>query len=514
MLSMLTPEGRLSFTFIALTGLLFGWRIFCLSRGFVISNEARKRIQTSSEVTHNVDSHVAHTRSTRLLTLDFKQRFSLPIPALKGEVLLRREDDSAPRVSSDVRCIGDLNHIIEGSQRNCRFENVCYNLTEDTWLYYESIPTPKIFEQSLGILYTFDGVDGQNGSWPFINLNPFDSDFHLTPKVVHGQLPQNALLLNGSFVLHVPRFPKRNVPFNLGHHLWQDLFSIFSVLERLGKPLASSEDVIVLVPRGAHIFDHRIWNWIGHSITDFHPISTAALAPPSDVSIVCVEELIASQIQPLFLPNFRTQLWGMDQLFAGFRRKVLLSQGVSPKLPRTSLLLLTDKFQSDFGAAGGAHRAIYNLDEVHKYLTTRWETDHREVEVVVVRWSTLSFSEQLNLIGKASVLVTPCGGVSFIGSFLPVGGGLIVMDYLSSMHDHEVFGCSGKNQSCSMDALFWGMFAHLRTMYYQIRSPSEHITDNSGPKTYRDGYHVIVDPSRLADLVEAIFYRQGYKLKP
>ena len=125
----------------------------------------------------------------------------------------------------------------------------------------------------------------------------------------------------------------------------------------------------------------------------------------------------------------------------------------------------------------------------------------------------MSLTEQLMLVGNASVLVTPSGGVSFIGVFLPDGGGLVVMDHLSSIHDHRDFECGGRNQSCSMDSMFWAMFLHLRTAFYQIKSPSEHVSDGSGPKTYRDGHHVIVNPTRLANIVEAVLFRQGYKIK-
>ena len=87
------------------------------------------------------------------------------------------------------------------------------------------------------------------------------------------------------------------------------------------------------------------------------------------------------------------------------------------------------------------------------------------VRVTVVDWATISLEEQLLLIGDATVLLTPPGGVSFISWYLPRGATSIrlgkadsarmewnTFNYLGYIHnDHVLCNHDGKDGVCNSE---------------------------------------------------------------
>lgn len=73
----------------------------------------------------------------------------------------------------------------------------------------------------------------------------------------------------------------------------------------------------------------------------------------------------------------------------------------------------------------------------------------------------LSMAHQMEKVAHASVLITPCGGVSMIIPFLPDGAHAIVMDYLSDGRSESRYGPGGCSKEAARLWLSWQGMAKL-----------------------------------------------------
>ena len=384
-----------------------------------------------------------------------KAEVGLPFPILRGQLVRSSSHSSSSPSSSkqqysSVSCLGDINHLSASTLRNCHFQNLCYDFSNNNWLFHEppDVALPKLFESKLGHFYEFPQ--------PFVTMeHRFGlKTARISPAVTREPIPDSALILNDTFVLHV----NWNVAFNLGHDLWEVMFAAYSNLIRFGKTDAVGR-AIVLLPHEIKITRNlqRMWNDVGKTITHHHPVSVDLLHPMmrdggrnEQITTVCVKSLIPAQIIPVFLPASRPYLWGQETLYRDFRKQILRVAGVDPdpQLPSKPLVVLTRKSHSEHAKLGKLHRAIFNLDEVLSDLCRHLP----KVKFHVQAWHEMnSWKDQLELLGRTSILISPSGGVSLNGPFLPSGGTVVLMDYLSGPRDKVIFGCSESGESCSSE---------------------------------------------------------------
>ena len=463
---------------------------------------------TNHSQSKSVDKHTSRASDLIENPIEFdlsdalETKVNLPAPILRGH--LARHSNT--RYSS-MECVGDINHLREGSTvRNCLFKNVCYNLQQNNWIYHEpeDVALPKLFESKMGHVDVFPPQ--------FIKMIEQSDEVssQVSPHLSRAPIPQDALILNATFVIHKPN----NYLYNIGHDLWEVLFSIYSNLERFGKG-SSPSDVTILLPHGYEISPHfvtSVWNDFGKDIiTNHHPLSVDLLRVPpnADYSTVCVETVLPAQVTRAFFASQRPHLWGQEQLYQQFRIRILNAKGVQPKLPEKPFVVITKKSHSVWAKKGKLHRAIANIDSMVMDLRKLLPG----VEFHVQEWHKMNnWTEQLELLGRTSILISPAGGVSMSGAFLPDGGALVLMDYLANENDLQIFGCNTPGESCSMEAVFWSAFPHLTKLYYQIKTPSDLIPDDGNDNgQYRDEYSVVVDTTRLLGLIRPMLIRQGYE---
>jgi len=93
--------------------------------------------------------------------------------------------------------------------------------------------------------------------------------------------------------------------------------------------------------------------------------------------------------------------------FWDYRNYVLTNNGVSLDPPAKHKITITKR--SDGRTLNNLDNLVANIRDVYNIT----------VEIVVVEWPKLSLKEQLELISTTTVHLTPPGGVSMIGVFLP-----------------------------------------------------------------------------------------------
>jgi hypothetical protein len=102
---------------------------------------------------------------------------------------------------------------------------------------------------------------------------------------------------------------------------------------------------------------------------------------------------------------------------------------------------------------------------VFQSLRSHFPRDH----ITIVGWHDKSFEEQIRILDQTDILISPCGGISMILPFLPVGAHVILMDFYSEK-EHLLFEAG---VSASMEAAFWDAWPHIHKIYYQVFDRSE-----------------------------------------
>ncbi|KAM0790426.1 hypothetical protein ACM66B_003307 [Microbotryomycetes sp. NB124-2] len=98
-------------------------------------------------------------------------------------------------------------------------------------------------------------------------------------------------------------------------------------------------------------------------------------------------------------------------------------------------------------------RTFTNYDELEQNLRDRFQ-----VEVQLLDPERVNLEEQLRVLQQTTVLVSPCGGISFSAAFLPPGAALVVSDYWDTR----------ANRSYAMDMYIFTQMSDLTPFTYTV----------------------------------------------
>jgi hypothetical protein len=186
------------------------------------------------------------------------------------------------------------------------------------------------------------------------------------------------------------------------------------------------------------------------------------------VSLLCFDRVLVGGLRNHIVSDPLEAFYSLSNLgreagLFAYRSAVLTAAGLDPAhVPKRHKIVLLRK-KSSFGRAI-PRRAIVNLFQAVAWIREAYPSLAREKGAVeVVELEKMPWSKQLELVLSTTLLITPCGGLSTILPFLPVGASAIVMDYPDP----------GVNRSVSMEGQLWNHFPHVRTMYYQMRDGTD-----------------------------------------
>lgn len=115
---------------------------------------------------------------------------------------------------------------------------------------------------------------------------------------------------------------------------------------------------------------------------------------------------------------------GREPLIYEAMSKIINYYSLPWQLPKKHRIVVTHKSYSQWARnPEGRHRAIANHVEVAGWLREAYP----EVDVDIIEWQKLGVKGNLEELGKTTILLTPCGGVSMMLPFLPPGSHAIVM---------------------------------------------------------------------------------------
>jgi len=217
---------------------------------------------------------------------------------------------------------------------------------------------------------------------------------------------------------------------NLGHLIWEDIGNIWVALSMFNaqqKPFTIANMGFKCDQSCRSAMDDILVGLEGMYGGSLHETFQLELRTQKqrDITHVCFD-LVGGGFSSVFqaLPPFEDRLSGKESTLLAFRNKILDYYKLQVELPREHHIILTNKSQSVWKNAGAQlHRGIFNLIEIKAYLSKIYP----DIRLSVVEWHKLSFRQNLALLSTATILITPCGGVSTLLPFLPPGAHAIVM---------------------------------------------------------------------------------------
>ena len=206
---------------------------------------------------------------------------------------------------------------------------------------------------------------------------------------------------------------------------------------------------------------------------------------------MCFEKLMVGGTFDSF--NHEELNMGKEPLIALYRARVLAAHGIAPDVPPTrhTILLVAKK----------GRRVIANFKRVQAAIRQEFSSI---ADIVVTDFSGMSMREQLQLVSRTTLAVSPSGGISMILPFMPEGSHAVLINYMLGEGEEARHGeCDLADGPCSwtMEAELWRHVRHITKVYYQVWGPEDFAKKKPG----RDE-SVRVDPVRLLPLMRAALH--------
>ena len=392
---------------------------------------------------------------------------------------------------SKLHCTGSENDIQVWQDRLCIFHNTCYEKDTGHFYYFQQTQRktkPVFYDSSKGMLFQFSE---NNDGVGFVSLST-GADTAWAPIVINESYPmKNFTRLRHLHTLMKYFFAESNI----GHGLWEDLGSISYSMERMN--VVDRKLVIMHLGKISNsTLIEAYHQYVIPALTDNPMVELEAYVSSFNTKYICFDNLMAGGKHLVIVNEKMKENHGREALFYNWRSKIIQYNGLDPKfIPKKHHIIITNKSHSIWTQSGSPrHRAIANLEQVEQFIRLTYPT----VSTEVVEWHKMPFNRQIEKLLSTTILITPCGGVSFIIPLLPHGAHAIVMDYYVNIDE---FGFHS-GQSGSMDAAFLNHIPHVRMQYYQVYGPEDFEFDFPGATNARESSSVIVNMTRLQLLVD------------
>ena len=381
---------------------------------------------------------------------------------------------------SRVACVGVASDSIETA---CSYHNICYQRSSKKIIFYAPGQVGTSLPATLPTKPVQISSQGDRAFLPDVKFEPVPS------------FTEVARLHTVHVLWH------HWASMNLGHLIWEDFAGIWTSLIMFGDYPGSTNFTVLTKDFECHAHCLRISNEIlgalGGKVQGPAELYFEAEAISRNVQHVCFD-LVGGALTRAFVGSeVPSRHFGRETLLYSLRDHLLLQIGVDPRHPaRSHHIVITNKTNSEFtNSAANAHRAIVNVAEISQTLRQQYPL----VKISVVEWHTLSFKENLLLLSTVTILITPCGGVSTLLPFLPVGSHALVMDYLNT-DAHSPFG-GNVGDSMHMEGMLWDHLWHIRVDYYTVHNSSDFAFDFPGATDTRNDASIVVKPDRIKAMV-------------
>ena len=313
-------------------------------------------------------------------------------------------------IYSSYKCIGGNDYPQDAMKRHCVFHNLCHKAGEGDVLHYyvnNRLPRKPILVHSNLYQYEF----GDN----FLQLGTFEKfSKQWGPSISPEPVPSTFPFDNSSRAIFYQSFAETNPG-----HFFDFLHSVFALPALLGyKP---STDIRVLTHSQSHyVKKHRAQ--LLSTLTQYEPVKL------KDMGDICFNTVFAGAGSLSMLEGSTfASITGINM------RDYMLdnlnfTKQTSSDIQKHVIIILekaVDAKSSDGKGSSNNFNHFTNHDDLVNYLSGKL---NGVAEVIGLLPDNMTWSEQIATIRKASVIVTPPGGIAFLAMFAREGVSLIISD--------------------------------------------------------------------------------------
>lgn len=369
-------------------------------------------------------------------------------------------------------CINQFRTGQQNKPARCRFNNVCLRTSDGALLYFIGNDDPPEFEKPL--LYLDKTLQ-----------------FPLNPTLVSGEPPANATWYPGTAA-----YFNSYLPSNFGHALDDDFFAIYRLLRIFG--LQKDADVMIVTK------DKKPENCAPRPDSEPPCTHLKELTPyfargifgventPPELrtgTLFCARHLVAG-----------TQMLGMgydtEAIHDEFVEHLLCRLGLEarPKLPERPRIAIFEK---------KGRRRVTNSNAIAEAIRGKLSVDTDVLEI-----AKLSFREQLDIMPKYSLVISPSGGIAYTSAFLPPGAATIFVGAWDSK----------TNSSATIDRFIFTTRGRVRDYYYlpefgELKVNTKYVQKGKSipdDSKYRDFVDVTVNVDKMVKIAGDALRDIGY----
>jgi hypothetical protein len=484
-----------------------------------VLQDASDRTSLTNALTHSLQSNaIGSTTATGVATSNTSRK--RPIPdrgppdgAFNGVPLYLQT--ATPDLHSNVHCVGENYQRDAWKQRSCRFDFLCFNVSENDFVVFQSareqalstatIPRPFVHTSDTMLRWGPNhtqtvSIGGINQKWGANGLRRLE----WFPKVV--PLPDS-----GSPPFAYYALPEEMVwtplhslnAANPGHLVWDDFFPVYTLLHMFDlldrHPLLlryvlkdglrglwascdfrpdKEEACQHLMTKFAPLMWGTESSWRFTASNNFTFVANGDVDGKDRVDLVCARTGVAGMGSLTdhgvtkshgWMPEdyVLTQNHGRGGMLREFRHYLLSNMGLA--LPQS---VLQER----------PHRVVFSVKS--SSIRNRKMDFERQMGVVSAiegvavesySFQDLSVREQVEIASRTSVFVTACGGAAVTASFLPAGGAVVL--YYSETGGYK------NNLNTKLPALLdWDVFnamSYLRVHWMPRNTVDSEIDDQA-----------------------------------
>lgn len=420
------------------------------------------------------------------LAIAFYHMLNLSSLSALAELPLVAEPLASDRIFSFARCRRNSNFL----DRICYLENVCWNNSGRTWVFFENPASTPL------MLATKDGTIPLRKVIPLVQLRREEQDFPFSLSFEAGPIPNSSVMLKQKVHILFEMFWAENY----GHALCDDILPAYSLMREFNLvtrdvQIMTPADCCSRLPEDETARGRKFLNFFTSLISDYKLLDLSQSFPKLSSDYICVSKLLVGHgrmglafDQGRAWPDFiKTCIQSAASKWRNVR------EAVSMPITKQKIIVLQKH----------GRRRLLNHNELVRDLRNTFNVDVDSVDP-----SKLPLPEQVALAQRATVIISPCGGISFFSAFLRKHTSTVFIGYWDT----------GSNSSRNMEEPFWKWLPHLTDLYYDVRL--EEVTILSpGNRTarnfidYRNYGSTTVNLNRMRSLIASALFSSEHNLK-
>ena len=415
-------------------------------------------------------------------------------------------DEERLQVSSIVCHRGgdERNMVYHRTNLACELSEVCWDSHRHNFAYFQ--PPGTVDQYVVSAQGTFSLRNALKKYSHLVNLNRYKKSYKDTAlplRIVTEPVRKNELKYHNASVHAIYEGYGNS---NFGHFVMDDVMPVYSLMKMFGR-LTRDIQVMTLSDLTGAIAKHT--GQKGSEYMLARKRLTELFAMLSDRQHLDISQEMSFKKERFTC--FRHLLAGHGHLglmhddgyaVSDFSRYILqqlarqnqtVADAISAKVEQYQILILKKE----------GRRRILNVDEVAESLSLAFPN----AKVVLFNPANVSIEDQIIEAQRTTVLVTPCGGISFLGMFLRSRASAVVAG----------LWVPTSKRSSNNDYYLWEYFTEVNTIYYDVLL--EEITilppgneKRKGVDDYRFYGSLTMNVSKIEMLVAAALRTSGYLL--